>query len=150
MSDWTDEIRARADAATPGTWINYGQGWITVRGDERCDPVGVPQNLVPRKEDDSEFIANARRDIPRLLDTLDKIKALHRRVTRWGSEDYSISADDYSYSPGDYAGLSDFEVCAECYRVEQTPDQHDGECLHSALESLWPCDTARAWGEGDE
>ena len=81
------------------------------------------------------------------VDVLAEVRALHRQVTRWTERDgeYSISQADYDDSPEDYAHLEPFDVCAECFRIEQTPEQHDEiECSgHAVLEGLWPCKTAR-------
>jgi len=85
-------------------------------------------------------------DVPALLAGLRGVLALHERVTRWGNEDYSISQDRYDDERDDVEdGLTPFDVCAECFRIEQTSDQHDGaECEHAVLDGLWPCPTAAA------
>lgn len=78
--------------------------------------------------------------------TVARVEALHECVTRWGNEDYSISQDAYDDTDlDDLASLTAFDVCAECFRIEQTSDQHDGnECEHAVLDGLWPCSTVRA------
>lgn len=53
------DIRARAEAATPGPWRDYHNpdwGWLVV---------GICADVQPQ---DAEFIAHAREDIPYLLD----------------------------------------------------------------------------------
>ena len=81
---------------------------------------------------------------------LDAVRALHHREVRWGNEDYSIDAEEYADRKTENdevdAGwgldaLAAFDVCAECYRVEQSIEQRDGVAV---LEGLWPCPTARA------
>ena len=72
----------------------------------------------------------AQSDLPRALDALEAVLALHRREERWGYEDYSIDAY-----------LTAFDVCVECSRVEQSIEQRDGVAV---LEGLWPCPTAAA------
>ena len=43
------------------------------------------------------------------------------------------------YAPGwDLDTLARFDVCAECFRVEQSIEQGDER---SVLEGLWPCPT---------
>lgn len=74
-------IRARAEAATPGPWENVS---IEFRGDvshsvKRCDQVlafigyvGAEPERVP---DDAEFVAHARADVELLLTLLDQVTA---------------------------------------------------------------------------
>lgn len=69
-----DAIRQRAEAATPGPWGYWGQGWIAPESDPQRDPVGVPQNLIPRHDADAEFIASARTDIPALLAKIEQLQ----------------------------------------------------------------------------
>jgi len=74
------------------------------------------------------------------------VLALHRTETRWGDDDgeYSLSQEDYDDSPEDYTHLNAFDVCAECFRIEQSPEQHDDENPHAVCEGLAPCPTLRA------
>ena len=80
----TDEqlaaIRARADAATPGPWKafkNYDD-YNTIRPESaqdcehifNCEMYGG----TPPGDADAEFIASARKDIPALLDEIERLK----------------------------------------------------------------------------
>ena len=72
-TDRIAEIRARADAATPGPWEakrNARRGNTTVI----LDPDGqfVAHYVNPT---DAEFLAAARQDIPHLLDLIDRVRA---------------------------------------------------------------------------
>lgn len=71
----TDQIRARLEAATPGPWAYWGQGWIAPEHDPQCDSCGVPQNLIPRTDADAEFIAHAPADIAHLLAENKRLRA---------------------------------------------------------------------------
>lgn len=102
----TDEqvraIRERAEAATPGPWrasfrASFDDYWI-VEPPAWCTEllsvcvVGAPQS--PNVLVDSVFIANAREDIPALLDHIRDLEAeiddLHDQINRmaaWSVED---------------------------------------------------------------
>ena len=111
----------------------------------------------PDGDGDWEVIESRLAEVPALLAErdalaakLDAVRALHHREVRWGNEDYSIDAEEYADRKTENdevdAGwgldaLAAFDVCAECYRVEQSIEQRDGVAV---LEGLWPCPTARA------
>ena len=68
-----DDIRQRAETATPGPWE------MTLSADRKRALVwDDSESIVARSEDDAdaEFIAHARADIPRLLGALDAVLAL--------------------------------------------------------------------------
>ena len=114
-------------------------------------------DLTADGDGDWEVIESRLAEVPALLAErdalaakLDAVRALHRREVRWGNEDYSIDAEEYADRKTENdevdAGwgldaLAAFDVCAECYRVEQSIEQRDGVAV---LEGLWPCPTARA------
>jgi hypothetical protein len=80
-----EAIKARADAATPGPWFTeYGYKLAkvmtkTAKGHGR---VMLAQDWIPRQgvdgplQDDAEFIAHARTDIPLLLAEVERLTAL--------------------------------------------------------------------------
>ena len=82
---------------------------------------------------------------------IDRVRALHCREVRWGDEDYSIDAEEYAErrAENDEAldALDRFDVCAECYRIEQSIEQRDDGV--AVLEGLWPCPTIRALDESE-
>lgn len=80
MSTWTDErheaARARCEAATDGPWDDQPDrtGTATIvldhEGDALWDAVGT------LRDEDGEFIAHARTDLPALLDEVERLRAL--------------------------------------------------------------------------
>jgi len=84
-TDTLDEMRARVDAATPGPWTTYRHAYGV--GIETGDPDDGIQLFIetwgltyPEHEEDAEFIAHAREDMPRLLDALDAAEAEVERL----------------------------------------------------------------------
>lgn len=62
LAEYLGEVRARADAATPGPWLSYRCGeYVYVEQGE-----GIHQT-VPTTKLDNNFIAHARTDVPLLL-----------------------------------------------------------------------------------
>lgn len=74
-----EQIKARAAAATPGPWDCYGDGAHEVfdAGEYSDGDPGEVVAPVVTKLNDAEFIAQAREDIPALLDEIDR---LHEEV----------------------------------------------------------------------
>ena len=72
MSNRIEEIKARAEAATPGPWLVHphesAEGQLVV--DEHYD--NVAECYVP---EDATFIAHAREDIPYLLAEVERLRA---------------------------------------------------------------------------
>ena len=90
-ADRLAEIRARAEAATPGPWTlgpcSHG-GQILQRGDDSSRETRHPQTylqIVP--DSDAEFIAHARTDIPYLLGRIEHLEHLR--------DDAEMRDDDY-------------------------------------------------------
>ncbi|MFG3488494.1 hypothetical protein [Streptomyces sp. NPDC047972] len=88
MTHWLDEIKARTDAATPGTWCTEydGTGTYSITADVRLHldegfSFGPPICALATAGDgtqtyaDAEFIARARADVPRLLDWIEQLQA---------------------------------------------------------------------------
>ena len=73
-----DAIRARADAATRGPWNVTSVEWAGCFYVEGRDHE-------PLVEDDRDFIAHARADIPALLDALDAAVAAIERLKKQGA-----------------------------------------------------------------
>ena len=78
------EMRQRCDRATPGPWRSFVEGRdhtsgsnfiMTGQGKSRGDDIEL-SGAMPA---DQDFIANARQDIPRLLDEIARLKTLIRR-----------------------------------------------------------------------
>lgn len=78
-ADRLNEIEARTNAATRGPWSHYGSWPFEVIGDA-LDPDGGTQVLITgiaSHEEDSEFAANARTDIPALTAALRSVLRIH-------------------------------------------------------------------------
>lgn len=89
-----DQIRALADAATPGPWTPCTEGWATISSGsdsvihayhprDCCHECGEPYDMEPGVAigvEDLEFIAAARTAVPQLLDQLDQAEARIKAV----------------------------------------------------------------------
>jgi hypothetical protein len=93
-ADRIAEIRARAEAATPGHWgVHYdGKGTYTIEAQPRLVPgigsvrEGVVATLRGQHDDaqpyrDSGFMARAREDVPFLLDRVAELEGLVKELT---------------------------------------------------------------------
>ena len=76
---------------------------------------------------------------------IQRVRKLHNKVTRWGNEDMSLSAEQYAEDGGseEWPDLEPFDVCAECCRMESAEEQQD-EWDVAHLGCLWPCPTRMA------
>lgn len=88
MTDWLNEIKERAEAATPGTWCTEYDGAATysITADVCLHPdsgfsFGPPICTVASDDSGDQayanagFIARARTDVPRLIDWIDQLQA---------------------------------------------------------------------------
>jgi len=166
-------IKERADAATAGPWRwdesfgDEGDTGLALTSDSGAEVVGAYNHHCcsfrddPSVEDnDAEFIAHSRTDLPRVADALLAVLELHKVETRWTHPEWTGSFDtreeaaeyDYDEAMGDVekSHVGSFEICAECGRVEseQLSDAGDGDW--SYRESLWPCRTVKAITEALE
>lgn len=135
-----DDIRARAEAATPGPWQwspeenvwgDCGPNLETVErgpvysdGSQGAEATvvgswGHDANGISVEDSDKEFIAHAREDVPRLLHAVYAVLALHREVE-------CVDED------GEPTGGT---CCEECKDL----DDHSGERVHE----VFPCRTVR-------
>ncbi len=71
-----EEIRARAQVATPGPWKSYS-GDVIIYGVDWYEPVICGSSNTPRgfsvAEPDLDFIAHAREDVPWLLEQMSNL-----------------------------------------------------------------------------
>jgi hypothetical protein len=176
-----EELRRLETAATPGPWaaqhrepklpendpdilakqraeLGGEQGSNVHHGDPR-NPTwgsGWPHRNASA---DAEFIVAARNQIPRILDALDAVQALHQPVKKWEPYEgagYTFASEAAALEAlGDVDvnsvvlegiaenGLPFFEVCAECGRIESDQLSEMGE-EWGYRESLWPCPTVAA------
>lgn len=82
VTDRLEEIRQRAEAATPGPWRAYGNtveqektGWHQVVGTELTGLPYMTYERLTTKNEDATFIAHAREDIPYLLAEVERLRA---------------------------------------------------------------------------
>ena len=90
MTDWLNEIKERAEAATPGTWCTEYDGTSTynITADVRLSldsgTFSYGPGICTIAHDDSNgreayanaaFIARARADVPRLIDWIGQLQA---------------------------------------------------------------------------
>ena len=68
------EIRKRAEAATPGPWKAFIEDRDFQSGSSFIQTQGEDIELIGATEEDYDFIANARQDIPKLLDEIESLK----------------------------------------------------------------------------
>lgn len=80
------------------------------------------------------------------LSTIAKVEALHHKITRYGNDMYSISSESYEEEPTSYEDMEPFDICAECYAVEELICEECGGDAPVGHRSNWPCPTARALG----
>jgi hypothetical protein len=114
-------IQERARKATPGPWCVAGSPRdfvIAKHGEsERCsdNPVlWAEDDCLGGSKADAEFIAQARGDVPRLVDEVDRLRQLLGRVLFWQLG--TSSAADIS------AACSDRELAGEILEVLGTED----------------------------
>ena len=79
-----DEIAARADAATEGPWRALGTGaaggdhWYICDDGEAIASISAQDCInEDQREPDAEFIAHAREDVPKLVEALRAVEAVH-------------------------------------------------------------------------
>ena len=79
-----DEIRERAKKATPGPWEwKYSEdGGVHQLELAHIVIDGSENDGLPGAYDDMDFIASARTNLPRVLDELEKLKALTAEILR--------------------------------------------------------------------
>ena len=79
------EIRARCDVPTRGPWTYSAESREHTSGDSfivtgptghRRDDLYISAGNRPASDADHEFIANARQDIPRLLDEIERLRKM--------------------------------------------------------------------------
>lgn len=101
--DWLEEIRQRADKATPGEWglMHFQSGTVCVALPlgrklvsyeatpnafhvQGASPGDLPDNEYHKQRmSDGRFIAHARQDIPNLLAALDKYREALNEIAAW-------------------------------------------------------------------
>lgn len=70
------EIENRCNKAVEGPWISFVEGRDHTCGSNFIRTAGDDIELLGASVDDQDFIANARQDIPWLIDQIRKLKAI--------------------------------------------------------------------------
>ena len=81
-------IELRANAATPGPWeevAESGECWLTSQSDETAATYIVPDTAL-MNQDDIEFIAHAREDVPALIAEARRLQAQWAQVVAIADE----------------------------------------------------------------
>jgi hypothetical protein len=73
-----DEIRERCDRSSPGPWKAWVEGRDHTSGSSIVQTAADDIEMSGATEADYDFIANARQDIPRLLEEVRRLRALVR------------------------------------------------------------------------
>lgn len=82
-NDELNAIKARAAAATPGEWVNMGDG--SFFGDIRTAETFTLIAEMPELDDrtaDFDFIAHARADVPALVEEVRRLRAFCQRLAQ--------------------------------------------------------------------
>lgn len=70
------EIKERCDKTTGGPWISFVEGRDHTCGSNFIRTAGDDIELIGATADDQDFIANARQDIPWLIEEINRLKKL--------------------------------------------------------------------------
>lgn len=134
------ELRALAEAATPGPWLpdmnrrphGVGNDYATLvtQGDALvCDTWNQPFSNA-----DGRFIAAARTALPEALDAIERVRALHEPFKIYGDCGHDHDEDEPGVAYVEEIGWTCeflYEICYECcagHRGEQSEeccDEHD-------------------------
>ena len=147
LTDLLDDIEARAEAATPGPWVEEDKGAsaLVVEGTEGYSADGscraVAEEVYLAK--DRAFIAHARTDVPQLVAALRAVRELHLPVPGYKLADDCPHTNDGSHAYFRHVVAEDgFEMCLDM------PDPNWTTCVTCrdiyGNNSEWPCPTVQA------
>lgn len=79
-----EQIKARAEAATPGPWSHFqtlsGEAYVGEANDDDA-PLASMHQGIDEQDRNAAFIAHARTDIPLLLEEVARLQAENERLT---------------------------------------------------------------------
>ena len=103
-------------------------------------------SYIPSPQANAPQVVHGKTKYQEMQDVIQRVRDLHRKVTRWGNEDMSISAEEHAENEaeGEWPELDPFDVCAECARIEMSAEQRGDDHDLCYLESVWPCTTIKA------
>jgi len=164
-------IRARTTSPDAATKAKQPEGWNTEdRREAKCEAERRWSRPVEREVDQQRqsgtingfilgaewqkaretFISfrsiadEARAERDAALAAVEVTRKLHHKITRYGNDYYSISAESYEDDPSSYDDLEPFDLCAECYEVERLICEECGGDAPIGHRSSWPCPTVAA------
>ena len=165
-ADWLAERRRIEQAATKGPWENDGGGeinqhfslpepWATVVStDVACmaycyggSAAGV------ERDEDAEFIAHARDDVPALLAEVRRLRAMEQRVRELHHRDVAVvitgdcAAEDCNHEELGDCDTIEFAYCAGCAALAEQVDYYFSERDFRPV--AWPCPTIAALDGGE-
>ena len=71
-----EQIKARCDRATKGPWISFVEGRDHTSGCSFIRTAGDDIELSGASNDDQDFIAHARQDVPALIEEISRLKRI--------------------------------------------------------------------------
>lgn len=71
-----EQIKARCDRATKGPWISFVEGRDHTSGCSFIRTAGDDIELTGASNDDQDFIAHARQDVPALIEEISRLKRI--------------------------------------------------------------------------
>lgn len=71
-----EQINARCDSATKGPWISFIEGRDHTSGSSFIRTAGDDIELTGATNDDQDFIAHARQDIPALVEEIYRLRKI--------------------------------------------------------------------------
>jgi len=78
--DRLDEIRAIAEAATPGPWFNFGDWMIHTEPDVEHNGIMGKKTIGTVKAENADFIAHSREDVTYLLEEIARLRGENRWI----------------------------------------------------------------------
>lgn len=79
-NDKLKEIEKRCNKATEGPWISFVEGRDHTCGSDFIRTAGNDIELIGASVDDQDFIANARQDIPWLIEQINNLKRILKKL----------------------------------------------------------------------
>lgn len=134
--DRLDQIKGRADAATPGPW-----GWR--RNNDGFVEMTAWESAGLCSDKDGEFIAHARTDVEQMETALRAVLDLHKPTTM----DFIVgdcAAEDCEHDDPDDCSTAPRKVCGGCLDQAECVTPYAMECASVAQSVIWPCDHVQA------
>jgi len=106
-----DELKAICDAATPGPWKKSGKYFVRTVRPLFDDTHKLAETI---EEQDTDFIATARTEMPKLIDRIQKLEAalkIARRNIHHGELRHELAGDD------DFSAF--VELCPACAALKE-------------------------------